>query len=78
MGTKKEDKKEDQAVEDIALILLKFEDEETFEAVAHRATDMARRAFRGWWELPLRPAYNKLMARMRKKLPKAKRDKKEA
>jgi hypothetical protein len=68
-------KKAEQAAEDIALILLSFDTEEVFESVAHRATDMAQRAFRGWWELPGDASWNARMKKLRAKLPKTKRNK---
>ena len=57
--------KEERVTVKIALLLLSIKDEQTKRQVIHEALDMDNRARRGWWTVPGRPAFNKLMDKLR-------------
>lgn len=73
--------KQEKVVEEITLLLLslplyRHEPHRTYEIAANEAADMAYRAYKAktedlsWWRVPGRPYFNKLMARLRRKVEK--------
>ncbi len=68
---------EEKVTVKIALLLLSLGTDETenFDHVVHEASYIAQRTVKAlddpsWWELPGRPGFNQLMARIRTKLTK--------
>jgi hypothetical protein len=60
--------KEEKDAEKIALILIKFKNEESIQSISNDATTMAFRASRGWWELVGAPYFNARMQKLKEKI----------